>query len=265
MKKIYLVFTFFYFCSVVFAQSSFFRQKPLLFFDKKSNQIIIIDDDSIIYKKNSNVKILLKHTVYPEKLNQYLPFNIDNKTFFVHEGCGVVLEYRNDSIVRVDKSFLHNNQFNAAKFIYNKEIYYFGGYGLFTSKNILIKEIIFNKISLGGFPIITIEFIIDLNSIIYIRIEDKKSGYEMNYIIKDYSCNKLINFAHLNDKLNSEENELEDDEKKLKEKIIKFREDELHHKDIAYKEGATKKGMYSILDKLIKTGSKIAINISEKI
>ena len=54
-------------------------------------------------------------------------------------------------------------------------------------------------------------------------------------------------------------------EKKLKEKIIKFREDELHHKDIAYKEGATKKGMYSILDKLIKTGSKIAINISEKI
>ena len=59
--------------------------------------------------------------------------------------------------------------------------------------------------------------------------------------------------------------ELENDEKKLKEKIIKFREDELHHKDIAYAEGATKNGMYSILDKIIKTGSKIAINISEKI
>jgi ubiquinone biosynthesis monooxygenase Coq7 len=59
--------------------------------------------------------------------------------------------------------------------------------------------------------------------------------------------------------------ELKNDEKKLKEKIIKFREDELHHKDIAYAEGATKKGMYSILDIIIKTGSKIAINISEKI
>jgi len=59
--------------------------------------------------------------------------------------------------------------------------------------------------------------------------------------------------------------QLENDEKKLKEKIIKFREDELHHKDIAYKEGATKNGIYSILDKIIKTGSKIAINISEKI
>ena len=59
--------------------------------------------------------------------------------------------------------------------------------------------------------------------------------------------------------------QLESDEKKLKNKIIKFREDELHHKDIAYKEGATKEGLYSILDKIIKTGSKIAINISEKV
>jgi ubiquinone biosynthesis monooxygenase Coq7 len=59
--------------------------------------------------------------------------------------------------------------------------------------------------------------------------------------------------------------QLENDEKKLKDKIIKFRDDELHHKDIAYEEGATKKGVYSILDKIIKTGSKLAINISEKI
>tara|TARA_B100000941_G_C28362342_1_gene477728 strand:+ start:266 stop:799 length:534 start_codon:yes stop_codon:yes gene_type:complete len=60
-------------------------------------------------------------------------------------------------------------------------------------------------------------------------------------------------------------NQLQDDEKELKKKIIKFREDEIHHKDIAYEEGASKKGIYSVLDKVIKTGSKIAIRISEKI
>jgi len=60
-------------------------------------------------------------------------------------------------------------------------------------------------------------------------------------------------------------NQLGSEEKNLKKKIIKFREDELHHKDIAYEKGATKKGLYSIMDKIIKTGSKIAINISEKI
>ena len=60
-------------------------------------------------------------------------------------------------------------------------------------------------------------------------------------------------------------NQLGPEEKELKKKIIKFREDELHHKDIAYEKGASKKGLYSIMDKIIKTGSKIAINISEKV
>ena len=60
-------------------------------------------------------------------------------------------------------------------------------------------------------------------------------------------------------------NQLDDSEKTLKKKIIKFRDDELNHKDIAYEKGATKKGCYSMLDKIIKTGSRIAINISEKI
>ena len=59
--------------------------------------------------------------------------------------------------------------------------------------------------------------------------------------------------------------QLGSEEKELKKKIIKFREDELHHKNIAYEKGATKKGLYSIMDKIIKTGSKLAINISEKI
>tara|TARA_B100001057_G_scaffold427956_1_gene453030 strand:- start:765 stop:1295 length:531 start_codon:yes stop_codon:yes gene_type:complete len=59
--------------------------------------------------------------------------------------------------------------------------------------------------------------------------------------------------------------QLDASEKDLKRKIIKFREDELHHKDIAYEKGATKKGLYSIMDKIIKTGSKLAINISEKV
>ena len=36
-------------------------------------------------------------------------------------------------------------------------------------------------------------------------------------------------------------------------------------KILPMKEGATKKGFYSIMDKVIKTGSKLAINISEKI
>ncbi|MDC0232218.1 demethoxyubiquinone hydroxylase family protein [Pelagibacteraceae bacterium] len=56
-----------------------------------------------------------------------------------------------------------------------------------------------------------------------------------------------------------------DDEKDLKTKIEKFKGDEVNHKNTAYESGATKSGLYSIMDKIIRTGSKIAITISEKI
>ena len=39
----------------------------------------------------------------------------------------------------------------------------------------------------------------------------------------------------------------------------------IDHKNIAYDKGATKDGLYSILDKIIQTTSKVAIKISEKI
>ncbi len=60
-------------------------------------------------------------------------------------------------------------------------------------------------------------------------------------------------------------NQLGPEEEELKKKITKFRQDELDHKNIAYQKGATKNGLYSILDRIIKIGSKFAINISEKV
>ena len=58
---------------------------------------------------------------------------------------------------------------------------------------------------------------------------------------------------------------LGNDEMDLKAKIEKFKEEEVNHKNIAYESGATNKGIYSIMDKVIRTGSRIAITISEKI
>ena len=64
---------------------------------------------------------------------------------------------------------------------------------------------------------------------------------------------------------NNQLKKIGNDEKDLKKKIEKFKEDEINHKNIAYESGATTKGLYSIMDKIIRTGSKIAITISEKI
>ena len=70
-------------------------------------------------------------------------------------------------------------------------------------------------------------------------------------VIEDHYENQLKNLGN--------------DEMALKAKIKKFKNDEVEHKNIAYETGATNKGFYSIMDKVIKTGSKIAITISEKI
>lgn len=109
----------------------------LLFKDAQSQQPVIIINDSIVYKGKQLIPF--KHTEYPDKISEYLPFEIGTKTYLVHQGCGPVLEFRNDSIVRIDHSFLQKNQYYPIPFTYNNEIYLFGGYGLFTFKNIITR------------------------------------------------------------------------------------------------------------------------------
>ncbi len=69
----------------------------------------------------------------------------------------------------------------------------------------------------------------------------------------------------IEDHYESQIKKLGNDEIDLKSKIEKFKNDEIQHKNIAYESGATNKGFYGALDKIIKTGSRIAITISEKI
>ena len=109
----------------------------LLFKDAQSQQPIIIINDSLVYKGKQLIPF--KHTEYPDKISEYLPFEIGKKTYLVHQACGPVLEFRNDSIVRIDHSFLQKNQYYPVPFTYNNEIYLFGGYGLFTYKNIITR------------------------------------------------------------------------------------------------------------------------------
>lgn len=117
------------------------RTENICFFqDAKTSKPITIVNDSLVYKGELKNPTKLKHTDYPETLNRYsYHFNINKHTYLVNVGCGPVLEYRNDSIVRIDNSFLQKNQYGASPFVYKNEICLFGGYGLFTYKNIITR------------------------------------------------------------------------------------------------------------------------------
>lgn len=138
MKQFYLIIILINY-SICSGQVTFKSQDYIFFNDPKSSKPILIINDSILYSGTSIQQKTFSHTDYPDVLKNYIPFQITNKTYLVHGGCGPVLEYRNDSIVRIDKSFLHLNQNNGNKFQYKNEIFFFGGYGLFTYKNIITK------------------------------------------------------------------------------------------------------------------------------
>ena len=136
------LFSFIFFCLFPFlsnAQKLEFNGDFLLFREAKTQQPVLIVNDSLVYKGFAMKRIAFKHTEYPARLNEYVFLNIGTKTYLVHDGCGPVLEYRNDSIVRINDNYLQRNQFGNVHFVYNNEIYFYGGYGLFTTKNILTK------------------------------------------------------------------------------------------------------------------------------
>ena len=59
--------------------------------------------------------------------------------------------------------------------------------------------------------------------------------------------------------------QLGDDEAELKQTILKFRDEELEHRDIGYQNGAEQAPAYPLLYGAIKRGTKLAIWLSERL
>jgi ubiquinone biosynthesis monooxygenase Coq7 len=58
---------------------------------------------------------------------------------------------------------------------------------------------------------------------------------------------------------------LDDDETELRDTLTRFRQDELHHRDIGLEHGAEQAPGYRLLSAAIKAGCRIAIRASERI
>jgi 3-demethoxyubiquinol 3-hydroxylase len=58
---------------------------------------------------------------------------------------------------------------------------------------------------------------------------------------------------------------LDDSESELRSTLVRFRDDELQHRDIALQHGAEQAPGYRLLSAMIETGCRLAIRISERI
>ena len=63
----------------------------------------------------------------------------DGIVYFLYPGGGLLFEYRDNNITRIDESFPHRNQFSGHFFIYKKAPYLMGGYGYWKSNSLLTK------------------------------------------------------------------------------------------------------------------------------
>lgn len=145
MKNVFIYLSALAFSNFTLAQELKFSQKPKLVYDYKHKEAVLFLNDSVVLKTKQKKEVSIFKDTYPGNFSEYLYINVGGRTLFVHEGCGPVLEFRNDSLVRIDKSYLHRNQFLGNLFTYRNEIYFLGGYGLFTHKKILTKFDFENK------------------------------------------------------------------------------------------------------------------------
>jgi len=72
------------------------------------------------------------------ELRNHIPFYLNNKILFLSNISGLLYEYRNDSILRIDKSFDDKSRIQSLNLVYNDNLYRFGGYGYFENTNLLI-------------------------------------------------------------------------------------------------------------------------------
>lgn len=91
---------------------------------------------AIPYKRND-----LDFEIYPEEV-RFVPGT--KEPLFLRHGGGIVYVFRDSSIVRVDRSFQHRNQFGAAYFTYKGKIFNYGGYGFFTHKEYMTEFSLLN-------------------------------------------------------------------------------------------------------------------------
>ena len=146
MKKLLFLFSSL-FCLISFSQENL-----------PSGQLLITKDSLSFYSftRTGVYEFTIQNTKFDKVFFEYshpLPSEIkniplrdlkgavsnDGVVYFLYPGGGLLFEYRDNRIIRIDESFPHRNQFSGHFFIYKNIPYLMGGYGYWRSNSLLTK------------------------------------------------------------------------------------------------------------------------------
>jgi hypothetical protein len=123
------------------------HENAFAFYDYQEKAFCVLDDSTFLWKYNvkkekwekSPIELHLEMS-FERFLSDFIAMSEKGSAvYFVYKGCGVVYAKRGTIIHRNDHSFYHMNQFTGAFFMDNGEPRIYGGYGLFTNKNIVTR------------------------------------------------------------------------------------------------------------------------------
>ena len=106
--------------------------------DSIYNELLLFYDD---YYEKLNLTTFNKErfNLYGDKSKTSNIFvAIDSLKYFVSGGGGLVYQFKNDTIKRIDNSFDHRMQNGSIVFAYNSKIFKYGGYGFWSVRDFFI-------------------------------------------------------------------------------------------------------------------------------
>jgi hypothetical protein len=72
-------------------------------------------------------------------IRDFSTIKIDSAFYFISTIGGSVLKLKENTLTRIDNSFNHKMQLGSTIFKYNSEIYRYGGYGFFSTRDFIVK------------------------------------------------------------------------------------------------------------------------------
>ena len=123
------------------------HENAFAFYDYQEKVFCTLDDSTFMWKYNAKKEKWEKSPIelqlempFVKFLTDFIPMSDEGSpVYFVYKGCGVVYMKNRNVIKRHDHSFYHMNQYSGTYFIDEGEPRIYGGYGMFTNKNIITR------------------------------------------------------------------------------------------------------------------------------
>ena len=141
MKSAFLL-LFLLFSCILSSQELLFEKIPFQFYSPSRKVFVVVSGDTIYTASGKGEKWQKKPIRWTGALNAfqlasgYFSMSTSKADYFIMAGCGKVWQLKGDSLVRIDRSFDHKNQYGACAFVHHDTLFMMGGYGFFQTKNI---------------------------------------------------------------------------------------------------------------------------------